>query len=241
MVDVLVIGAHPDDAELGMGASIARFREEGFRVALLDLTNGEPTPRGSVERRLAEAREAARVLGVVTRITLDLPNRELLETVPARKRVAEVIRRLRPRVLFVPYWEDAHPDHVVASRLCDSARFYSKLTRTDMEGEPYWPPRIYYYFCTHLRLHPKPAFIVDVGLSHLQTKLAALRCYSSQFDLSVGDSSPVLDHVQESARYWGRLIHREAGEPFASREEVGVVGLRGLVLDGPPAGRTAGP
>ncbi len=138
---VLAIGAHPDDVEIGMGGTIAALVAAGHRVTILDLTNGEPTPMGSPERRRAESEEAARVLGVARRITLGLPNRYLEDTVENRTAVAEVIREVRPELLFIPYWVDAHPDHVAAERLSEAARFYAKLTKTEMRGEPFYPAR----------------------------------------------------------------------------------------------------
>ncbi len=164
MLDVLAIGAHPDDVELGMGGAIGVFLAEGLKVGVLDLTNGEPTPFGSPEERAQEAAAAAQALGVTVRRTLPLTNRELADTVEARRMVAEVIREWRPRTLFVHYWDDAHPDHVAACRLCEAARFYAKLTKTDMRGEPFYPERMFYFFSNHLRgLHPKPAFIIDIS------------------------------------------------------------------------------
>src|SRR5690625_3283084 len=182
MLDVLAIGAHPDDVELGMGGAIGLFLESGLKVGILDLTNGEPTPFGSPEERAKEADAAAKALGVTVRRTLPLPNRELQDTLEARRMVAEVIREWRPQTLFIHYWDDAHPDHVSACRLCEAARFYAKLTKTDMRGEPFYPERIFYFFSNHLRgLHPEPAFILDVS-DHMDTKMASVRAYYSQFE-----------------------------------------------------------
>ena len=115
-----------------MGGTIARLVQQGHRLTLLDLTNGEPTPTGTPERRKAESEAAAQVLGVHRRMTLPLPNRYLVDTVENRVAVAEVIRETRPDVLFIPYWVDAHPDHVAAERVSEAARFYAKLTKTEM-------------------------------------------------------------------------------------------------------------
>jgi bacillithiol biosynthesis deacetylase BshB1 len=162
MAELLVIGAHPDDAEIGMGGAIAAFVQQGHGVVILDLTNGEPTPMGSPEQRRAESEAAARVLGVKRRITLPLPNRYLMDTVENRAAVAEVIREVRPEIVFLPYGVDAHPDHVAAERLGEAARFYAKLTKTEMRGDPHYPGRILHFFCTHYRLHVAPAFILDI-------------------------------------------------------------------------------
>jgi len=128
MAELLVIGAHPDDVEIGMGGAIATFVHEGHGITILDLTDGEPTPMGSPEARRAESEAAARTLGVGRRITLPLPNRYLMDTVENRIAVAEVVREVRPEVVFLPYGIDAHPDHIAAERLGEAARFYAKLT-----------------------------------------------------------------------------------------------------------------
>ncbi len=227
MAELLVIGAHPDDAEIGMGGTIATLVAQGHRITLLDLTNGEPTPMGSPERRQAESEAAARVLGVAGRITLPLPNRYLMDTVENRIAVAEVIREVRPDLLFIPYWVDAHPDHVAAERLVESARFYAKLTRTEMRGDPHYPGRILHFFCTHYRLHVDPAFIMDVT-DQIERKLEAVACYHSQFNEERGNLS-VVETIRAVGQYWGSRIRRPYGEPFASKEAIGLRALGDLV------------
>ena len=229
MLDVLAIGAHPDDVEIGMGGAIACFVAEGLKVGILDLTNGEPTPYGTPERRAAEAALAAQRLGVAVRETLDIPNRYVEDSVENRIKVAEVLRRLRPRILFAPYWEDAHPDHIAASRLVDAARFYAKLTKTDMKGEPFYPQKVFYYFCTHWRLHPKPSFILDVTAG-FERKMAALEAYESQFVQGRPDPAAIFGGVRARAEYWGQLIGARYGEPFTCREEIGLRSLRDVCL-----------
>lgn len=228
MLDILVIGAHPDDAEIGMGGAIACFVAEGLRVGILDVTNGEPTPHGTPERRAAEAAQAAEILGVVRR-TLDIPNRYVQDTVENRKKIAEVIREWRPQIIFAPYWEDAHPDHIAVSRLADAARFYAKLTKTDMAGEPFYPRRVFYYFCSHWRLHPDPAFILDVTAG-FETKMAAVEAYRSQLVEGRPDPAAVFTGIRNRARYWGQLIGVEYGEPFTTREKIGLRSLRDVLL-----------
>src|SRR5205823_10327049 len=114
-LDYLVIAAHPDDAELGAGGTILSLKAQGAKVGVLDLTDGEPTPHGSVEIRRAETDAATRVLGLDYRGNLGLPNRSLTADLEARRRLAGALRQLRPRVLLAQYWEDAHPDHAAAS------------------------------------------------------------------------------------------------------------------------------
>ena len=163
LLDLLVIAPHPDDAELGMAGAIMRFKSQGLRVGVLDLTNGEPTPHGSVEIRARETAAATAILQLDWRENLGLPNRSLEATLDARRQLAEVFRRTRPKWLFAPYWVDAHPDHVAATQLIEAARFWSKLTKTEMAGEPFHPERIFYYWCVHLRVVEPPTFVLDVS------------------------------------------------------------------------------
>ena len=152
-MNILVVGPHPDDQELGMGGSIAKFLDQGHRVLLLDMTNGEPTPHGDPATRAEEARTAAEVLGA-DRLTLGFPNRMVEHSLEARYQVAAAIRELQADVLFVPYFEDAHPDHLATTRIAEDARFDAKLTKTDLPGEPVYPKWLFYYYCMHLRQVP---------------------------------------------------------------------------------------
>ena len=222
VLDALVIAPHPDDAELGMGGTIAGWVDQGKQVGILDLTNGEPTPFGSVETRAQETAAASEALGVTWRENLGLPNRSLEPTLAARAKLAEVIRRVRPRWLFAPYWDDAHPDHTAATSLTEAARFWAKLTKTGMAGEPHHPERIYYYYCVHLKHHPLPAFVVDIT-AQWERKKAALHAYQSQFVTGRPAGPPTfLDRIETEAAYWGGMIGTAYGEPFASREPVGL-------------------
>lgn len=227
-LDLLVVAPHPDDAEISVGGTILRSRALGLRVGVVELTDGEPTPRGSIERRAAETEAATAVLGLNWRRNLGLPNRKLENSLAARRKLAEVFRETRPRIILAPYWDDAHPDHVAASALCDAARFWSKLSRTDLTGEPFHPPRILYYWSIHLRIHPQPAFVLDVS-DHLEGKLAAVQCYASQLEHREAAFPTLLDDIRDRARYWGWSIYRAYGEPFASREAIGLGDLRDLL------------
>ncbi len=227
-LDALVIAPHPDDAELGMGGAIVNMLNRGRRVGILDLTNGEPTPHGSPETRAEETAAASRILGVTWRENLGLPNRSLEASLENRELLAGAIRQARPRWLFAPYWEDSHPDHVAATQLIEAARFWSKLTKTQMPGEPFHPDRIYYYYCVHLKHAPQPAFVLDITAAWPQ-KRDALACYQSQFVQGRLQASPTfLETQRDKAAYWGSLIGTAYGEPFASREPVGLTAMDGL-------------
>jgi len=221
-VEYLVVAPHPDDAELGMGGTIVKLLAAGKRVAVLDLTSGEPTPFGTPARRRRETAAASAALGLPTRLNLGLPNRALEATIKARVKVAEVYRVLRPRVLFIPYWRDAHPDHLAASRLATEARFHAKLTKTGMKGGPHYAERVLYYYCTHLRTYDDVAFVVDVS-EEFPAKVRAMECYRSQFfDRRGAEAGAVLRYVADANRYWGHMINRAYGEPFAVQETLGL-------------------
>jgi len=228
-LDYLVIAPHPDDAELGVAGTILALKAQGARVGILDLTDGEPTPHGSREIRRTETEAATKILSLDWRGNLGLANRSLTADLESRERLAGALRQLRPRCLFAPHWEDAHPDHVAASSLVDAARFWAKLTKTNLPGEPHYPERIIYYFTIHLRIHPRPSFVVDIS-SHIDAKMQALACYRSQFIEGRPTTPPtLLDNVRDRARYWGWAIGVGFGEPFLMREEVGLRSLRDLV------------
>lgn len=235
-IDILVIAPHPDDAELGMGGAILKLKAEGFQVGVLDLTDGEPTPHGSLEIRARETEAATAILGLDWRDNLGLPNRSVEPTLEARAKLAGVIRQLRPRWLFAPYWVDAHPDHVAATELVEAARFWAKLSKTDqsgqqysLPGQPHHPERIYNYYCVHLKLAPQPAFVLDIS-DYWEQKLAAIACYQSQFVTGREGKSPTfLELLRDEAAYWGKAIGVRYGEPFTCREPLGLRSLKEMV------------
>ncbi len=149
MSNVLILGPHPDDQEIGMGGTAARLADQGHDVLLLDMTDGSPTPRGDRASRLVEAANALRELqpspqgaakgGRLRRLLLDLPNRSVQHTLEARHRVAGVIRAHQSQVLFMPHPLDAHPDHLAVTRIGEDARFDAKLTKIDMPPPPQMP------------------------------------------------------------------------------------------------------
>jgi len=163
-LDVMVVAPHPDDAELGMGGAMLNMLASGMKVGVLDLTSGEPTPYGSPEKRAAETAAATDVLGLSWRENLGLPNRSLEATLEARKLLATKFRLHQPDWIFAPFWTDAHPDHTAATELVEAARFWAKLSKTDMPGERFHPKRIYNYYCVHLKMHAQPKFVLDINL-----------------------------------------------------------------------------
>ena len=234
-LDILVVAPHPDDAEISVGGTIAVCKQQGLRVGVVELTDGEPTPYGTAENRVTETRAATEVLEIDWRENLGLTNRQLQHTLEARQKLANVFRETRPKTILAPFWEDAHPDHVVASELVDAARFWSKLCRTDepgqlpLTGERFWPPRIFYFWSIHLRIHPKSSFVIDIT-STIDQKMRAIECYESQVTTGRPTEHPtLLDDIKDRARYWGWTIGKGYGEPFACREEIGITSLNNLL------------
>lgn len=229
MLDALIIAPHPDDAEIGMGGTLLKMQREGLHVGVLDLTSGEPTPHGTEELRKQETAAATELLAIQWRENLGLTNRTLEASLEARARLANVFRRTRPRWLFAPYPIDAHPDHTAATKLVEDARFWSKLTKSELAGEPFHPKRVFFYFAMHLRAIIDPDFIVDIS-EDWETKLASLRCYESQFITGREGMQPtVLDQVETHAAYFGQLIGKQHGEPFTCREPIGLESLNSLI------------
>lgn len=248
-MNILVIGPHPDDQELGMGGTIAALAEQGHDVLLLDVTNGEPTPHGTPEKRKVEAGAALRILSPdpashprgrpLRRWLLGLPNRTVEHTVGARYAVAAVIRAHQSQVIFAPYPEDAHPDHRAVTRIAEDARFDAKLTRLDLPdpvdqwtgqsqrlGEPMFPRWFFYYYATHLRWVADPSFIFDIS-GRLERKLESIRAYETQFVIPEKNRL-VLDWIEGAGRYFGSRIGVAAGEAFFTKEPIGLTGLDGL-------------
>jgi bacillithiol biosynthesis deacetylase BshB1 len=228
-LDILVVAPHPDDAELGMAGTIFKLQAKGWNVGILDLTDGEPTPQGSPEIRSRETAVANAILGNPWRYNLGLRNRYLEATLENRHRLAGLFRLTRPRWLFAPYWIDAHPDHVAATELVEGAKFWSKLSKSDLAGEPFFPQRVFYYYCIHLKLNPQPAWIMDIS-QEWETKARAIEAYHSQFIAGRESNHPsFVEQLREEAAYWGKSIGVRYGEPFASKEPLGLRDLEQLV------------
>jgi bacillithiol biosynthesis deacetylase BshB1 len=184
-VDLLAIGAHPDDIEIGLGGTVARHVADGFRVGLCDLTAGEMGTNGTVEQRLAEAEAARLVLGAAWRVNLRLPDRGFGSADHLRTVVGH-IRHARPRAVAIPFGVDRHPDHVAANALLIEAIFNAGLRRYEADGEPWRPEWSCAYFIND---SAPPSFVIDVS-AHYDTKRRALACYQSQFQPADAGAAP---------------------------------------------------
>lgn len=223
---IVVVAPHPDDAELGMGGTIARLVAEGHDVVVVDLTDGEPTPAGTPEKRQAEAREADRILGT-RRVNLGLPNRRVEHTVATRHALAAVLRIERCEILFAPHPEDAHPDHIAATRIAEDARFDAKLTKCDIPGDPIHPRKLVYYYCTHLRSMPDPTFALDISAYRARKRESILAYRSQVLDHAPNRGLP--DLVDARDRFVGTRLGVESAEPFWCRELAGLRSLDALI------------
>ncbi|MFO1054208.1 MAG: bacillithiol biosynthesis deacetylase BshB1 [Planctomycetota bacterium] len=217
-LDVLVLAAHPDDAEIGCGGTIARMVAAGSKVGVVDVTRGEAATRGDPETRAREAAAASRVLGLTVRTNLGLPDGSVRADDAATEAVVAVIRRHRPALLLAPLPIDAHPDHVAVADLARRAFFHSGLRKLfDGAGEPNRPRLLARYYGNDFAV---PSFCVDVG-PHLETKRAAIRCYASQFAAQAEGRAHYLrgldplERAEVRDRYFGALCGKSAAEPFA--------------------------
>lgn len=224
-VDVLAIAAHRDDVEQTCGGTLLRMAARGLRTGILDLTRGESGTRGSAEERAAEADEAGRILGVSWRDALDLPDGAIANTYENRLKVAAVIRRLRPRVVILPYWEARHPDHAICAPLGYEACFVAGLSRVEAgDASPHRPFKIVY---ASLYADVRPSFIVDIT-PYAEQRLQSLMAYRSQYanqqqggGLFVPEEE-IRERTFAEARHYGLLAGVKYGEPFVQRE-VGLV------------------
>ena len=223
LVQILAVGAHPDDVELGCGGLLLAMRARGHRFAILDLTAGEKGSRGTREERAKEAQAAAAVLGAAARECLHLPDTRLEPTPAAVKATVEAIRKWRPQLVVSMNPADRHPDHAAAARIVESACFLSALANVDAPGAPHRPRRVIRY-----SRHPwfQPSFVVDIS-EHVEKKLEAIRCYKSQFTREgKGEKTPISapDFEEDLRAFWrfhGQVAGALYAEPFA--------------MDGPPA------
>lgn len=227
MANILVVGPHPDDQELGMGGTTIRLAEQGHDVLLLDMTNGEPTPFGSVEQREIEWNAAAKILGVKRRL-LGLTNREVEHNLASRHAVAGVIREHQAQIVFLPYFEDAHPDHLATTRIVEDARFDAKLTKIDLPGEPIYPKWLIYYYCTHLRHVAQPSFCLDIS-EQMDRKEQSILAYETQFVLPEKNRK-VVEWIRQMNGYMGSRIGVQYAEPFYTKEPIGLNSFDSLVI-----------
>ncbi|MBN1398851.1 MAG: bacillithiol biosynthesis deacetylase BshB1 [Bacteroidetes bacterium] len=229
-VDVLAIGAHPDDIELACGGTIAKLVRQGKKVALCDLTQGELGTRGTKKIRLREAQLAADILGVVARRNLLIPDGSIEVNKKNILKIITLIRELRPSLLIVPYSIERHPDHVHASEICREAWYYSGLekikTRHNGKSQERHRPHHYFEFIQWMEF--EPSFIIDIS-DTFGLKMKSVRAHASQFYNPESKESETklsgpdfLEVIETRCRYFGSKIGVKYGEPFISRWSLGI-------------------
>jgi len=239
-LDVIAVGAHPDDVEIACGGTLAKLVRQGYKVGIVDLTDGEPTPLSpGPEVRLEEARKAGEALGVHLRVNLDLPNRRLFDTFEARVALAKVFRKHRPSLVlgFGEKTPMASPDHWQAMLITEAAVFYSRLTKWDEHFDSlpvHTVPRLMYYTLNWGSLGMPPGaghVVVDIS-DTLDAKFASVKCYETQFPPA---KAHVFERVRGFAMQQGQAAGYAAGELFTSTGMIGTQNLMQFLFHNLPA------
>jgi bacillithiol biosynthesis deacetylase BshB1 len=230
MMDILVFAAHPDDAEIGMAGTIAKLAHSGYNVGIIDLTAGEMGTRGNASLRIKEAAKAAKIMGVKTRENLSLPDGNVKLNDAFTKKIVVKIRQYQPKIIFVNYFNDRHPDHNGAALNVKEAFFYSGIqkyvTKFKSKTQNIYRPKKLFYFMNAYEF--KPSFIFDISET-FEIKQNALAAYGSQFynpknksdEPETFISQPAfIKMIEARARVYGFNIGKEYGEPFFCEEEI---------------------
>ncbi|MBI3364766.1 MAG: bacillithiol biosynthesis deacetylase BshB1 [Ignavibacteriae bacterium] len=236
-LDLLAIGAHPDDVELTCSGTLAKATKLGYKVGIVDLTEGELGTRGNDKIRAKEATAAAKTLGCV-RENLHLPDGNIEINKKNRLKLIQIYRKYRPKIILIPHFGERHPDHVHAHHLCREAWFYSGLRKieTKLNGkrqEP-WRPHNYFHFMQWQEF--EPSFIVDITDVYEQ-RVKSIRAHKSQFynpkskePQTILSQQSFLDFVETRAKSFGFKIGAKYGEPFYSVEPIGITDIVGLKM-----------
>ncbi len=231
-VDILAIAAHRDDVELTCGGTLIKAARMGQRTAIIDLTAGETGTRGSAQLRGEEAAAAAKILGVVARENLGLPDAGLVNTPAVRNEIAVAIRRFKPTIVIAPPLEGRHPDHHTAAQLIRDACFVAGLKKIAPEFPAHRPKKVLHAIA-YREDYLKPTFVVDIT-DEFETKMAAIRCYASQFDDAIQSGevyptgAPLYDVIRHQSAHYGSLIRSRYGEPFYTTETMRVDNVAAL-------------
>lgn len=228
ILDALVFAAHPDDAELSMGGTIARMTDTGLKVGIIDLSRGELGTRGSAEIRMKEAQNAAEILKIAYRENLGFKDGSLKSNEEYLKKIISKIRKYQPKIIFAPYFNDRHPDHIGTSQLVKEAMFFTGLPKINTEENnriqpTFRPQKLFYYMQTY---EFKPTFIADIS-GFFESKMKSILAYETQFhnpeslEPETFISQPnFLKFVEARAKYFGFKINKDYGEAFFCEEEI---------------------
>ncbi len=229
-LDVLIFAAHPDDAELSMGGTIAKLTKAGMKVGIIDMTKGELGTRGTIETRKEEAEKASEILGLAFRDNLELADGKVKFNQDFLLKIINKIRKHRPSIIFAPYKNDRHPDHIGASQLVKEAMFFTGLPKIEtFEGddiqEIFRPSKLFYYMQTY---DFEPSFIVDIS-DTFAIKMESVKAYGTQFhnpDINLDAPETFISkpgfvkYLEARAQTYGFKIGKEFGEPFYSEENI---------------------
>ncbi len=213
MIDLLVISPHPDDAELGMGGSLAKAKAEGYTTGIIDLTRGEAATKGSPEIRAQEAEAATKILGLDVRRNLGWPDSRIMDSEDRRLHLARVLRELKPRIIVAPHFNDRHPDHVAAAHIVPAAVHLMGLKNSPLSGEPHKAKNFFHYMGNG----PFEATLVVDTSDYIELWEAAVKCYDSQFSGEAASETVTPDIYRRRrgrAAYWGTFIGAAYGEPL---------------------------
>lgn len=229
---ILAFGAHADDVEIGMGGTIAKLTASGKRVGICDLTDADLSSNGTIELRKQEALKAANILGVTERLSLAFPDRGLLLKAEYIREIASIIRKYQPQIVFAPYFEDRHPDHGNCARLVEEAVFSAGIRKYQTENfqAPHKVSRVYFYMINGFH---KPDFTIDIS-DTMEHKIAALRAYNSQFELTEDSfETPLVNGYIETVEARERLFGQQVGVNFAEgfKSNVPILLNRDLIGD----------
>lgn len=211
---ILAFGAHADDVEIGMGGTIAKLAAEGKKIAICDLTEADLSSNGTIELRKKEAKHAAEILGITERTSLGLPDRGLYLKEEYIRKIASVIRKYQPQIIFAPYFEDRHPDHGNCARLVEEAVFSAGIRKYETENNelPHRTSKVYFYMINGFH---KPDFMMDIS-DFVDQKLSALRAYKSQFESTEQSyETPLVNGYIETVESRERLFGKQVGVKYA--------------------------
>lgn len=224
-LDALFFAAHPDDVELSAGGTVIKLVKSGCKVGIIDLTQGELSTRGNLKSRAIETKNASEVMGIHVRENLKISDGNIENNEKNRKKIIEVVRKYRPKIVFAPYHNDRHPDHVNASHLLRESFFYAGLTKIKTKLEAYRPSKIYYY-AQHFDI--PTSFIFDISDVY-EEKIKAVKCYQTQFftgetkgPQTYISGKSFSDNLEARSINWGFKIGVKYGEPFFTEGDIKV-------------------
>jgi bacillithiol biosynthesis deacetylase BshB1 len=227
-LDVIVFAAHPDDAELSMGGTIIKLTRNNKKVGIIDFTKGELGTRGTPETRRKEAFDASAILKVAVRENLEIADGNIVDNKENLMKVVLAIRQYKPKIIFAPYFNDRHPDHIDTSKIVKRAMFTSGLAKVKTYNkknvqDAYRPAKLFYYMQTYTF---EPSFIIDISES-FEDKMKAVKAYESQFHNPENSEKETfisrpefLRYVESRAYFYGFQIGKKYGEPFYCEEKI---------------------